>query len=134
MQWSLVSVPRDLLLITGKALTHATTGLCPVASYRASPDYFLSPNGGGRTCLAYRLMPQGNAILDCSPIEAAGHEIETLKMQKKQSKVMELVKQASASPNANALTSILVQATSHPNVFSFSQFLALPNLLEKLQT
>ena len=59
-------------------------------------------------------------------------EIETLKMQKKQSKVMELVKQASASPNANALTSILVQATSHPNVFSFSQFLALPNLLQVL--
>ncbi|KAL5167277.1 COP9 signalosome complex subunit 7 [Glycine soja] len=58
-------------------------------------------------------------------------EIETLKMEKKQSEVMEqLVKQASASPNANALTSILVQATSHPNVFSFSQFLALPNLLQ----
>uniref|UniRef100_A0A0R0F443 PCI domain-containing protein n=1 Tax=Glycine max TaxID=3847 RepID=A0A0R0F443_SOYBN len=52
-------------------------------------------------------------------------------MEKKQSEVMEqLVKQASASPNANALTSILVQATSHPNVFSFSQFLALPNLLQ----
>ena len=60
-------------------------------------------------------------------------EIETLKMEKKQSEVMEqLVKQASASPNANALTSILVQATSHPNVFSFSQFLALPNLLQVL--
>ncbi|KAH1042542.1 hypothetical protein GYH30_024716 [Glycine max] len=46
-------------------------------------------------------------------------EIETLKMQKKQSKVMELVKQASASPNANALTSILVQATSHPQRLLF---------------
>ncbi|KAH1219987.1 hypothetical protein AAZX31_12G027800 [Glycine max] len=69
------SVPGDLLLITGKALTHATAGLCPAASYRASPDYFLSPNGGGRTSLAYRLMPQGNAILDCSPIAAAGHVI-----------------------------------------------------------
>ncbi|KAG4980767.1 hypothetical protein JHK82_034014 [Glycine max] len=69
------SVPGDLLLIIGKALTHATVGLCPAASYRASPDYFLSPNGGGRTSLAYRLMPQGNAILDCSLIAAAGHVI-----------------------------------------------------------
>ncbi|TKY67706.1 U-box domain-containing protein 62 [Spatholobus suberectus] len=69
------SGPGDLLLITGKALSHATAGLRPAASYRASPDYFLSPNGGGRTSLAYRLMPQGNAILDCSPIAAAGHVI-----------------------------------------------------------
>ncbi|XP_014494593.1 uncharacterized protein LOC106756613 [Vigna radiata var. radiata] len=69
------SGPGDLLLITGKALSYATAGLRPAASYRASPDYFLSPNGGGRTSLAYRLMPQGNAILDCSPIAAAGHII-----------------------------------------------------------
>ncbi|ESW03669.1 hypothetical protein PHAVU_011G032200 [Phaseolus vulgaris] len=69
------SGPGDLLLITGKALSHATAGLRPATSYRASPDYFLSPNGGGRTSLAYRLMPQGNAILDCSPIAAAGHVI-----------------------------------------------------------
>lgn len=69
------SGPGDLLLITGKALNHATAGLRPAASYRASPDYFLSPNDGGRTSLAYRLMPQGNAILDCSQIAAAGHVI-----------------------------------------------------------
>ncbi|KAK7264152.1 hypothetical protein RJT34_31756 [Clitoria ternatea] len=69
------SGPGDLLLITGKALSYATAGLRPAASYRASPDYFLSPNGGVRTSLAYRLMPQGNAILDCSPIAAAGHVI-----------------------------------------------------------
>ncbi|XP_061342122.1 uncharacterized protein LOC133288390 isoform X2 [Gastrolobium bilobum] len=69
------SGPGDLLLITGKALSHATAGLRPAASYRASPDYFLTPNSGGRTSLAYRLMPQGNAILDCSPIAAAGHAI-----------------------------------------------------------
>lgn len=69
------SGPGDLLLITGKALSHATAGLRPAASYRASPDYFPGPNSGRRTCLAYRLMPQGNAILDCSPIAAAGHAI-----------------------------------------------------------
>ncbi|XP_019454251.1 PREDICTED: uncharacterized protein LOC109355513 [Lupinus angustifolius] len=69
------SGPGELLLITGKALSHATAGLCPAASYRASPEYFLGPNSGGRTSLAYRLMPQGNAILDCSPIAAAGHVI-----------------------------------------------------------
>jgi len=28
-----------------------------------------------RTSLVFRLMPQGNAILDCSPIAAAGHVI-----------------------------------------------------------
>lgn len=28
-----------------------------------------------RTSLAFRLMPQGNAVLDCSPIAAAGHVI-----------------------------------------------------------
>ncbi|CAK8576792.1 unnamed protein product [Lathyrus sativus] len=69
------SGPGDLLLITGRALSHATAGLHPAASYRASPDCFLSPNSGVRTSLAYRLMPQGNAILDCSPIAAAGHVI-----------------------------------------------------------
>lgn len=28
-----------------------------------------------RTSLAFKLVPQGNAILDCSPIAAAGHVI-----------------------------------------------------------
>lgn len=28
-----------------------------------------------RSSLAFRLMPQGNAVLDCSPIRAAGHVI-----------------------------------------------------------
>lgn len=28
-----------------------------------------------RTSLAFRLMPLGNAVLDCSPIAAAGHVI-----------------------------------------------------------
>ncbi|KAI4357015.1 hypothetical protein L6164_000994 [Bauhinia variegata] len=69
------SGPGDLLLLTGKALSHATAGLRPAASYRASPDYLQGTNGGGRTSLAFRLMPQGNAILDCSPIAAAGHVI-----------------------------------------------------------
>ncbi|KAK4261947.1 hypothetical protein QN277_004875 [Acacia crassicarpa] len=69
------SGPGDLLLLTGKALSQATAGLRPAASYRASPDYFLGANSGGRTSLAFRLMPQGNAILDCSPIAAAGHVI-----------------------------------------------------------
>ncbi|EEF46585.1 conserved hypothetical protein [Ricinus communis] len=67
--------PGDLLLITGKALSHATAGLRPAASYRAAPDYTSGTNNGGRMALAFRLMPQGNAILDCSPIAAAGHVI-----------------------------------------------------------
>ncbi|KAJ4710371.1 U-box domain-containing protein 62 [Melia azedarach] len=68
------SSPGELLLITGKALSHATAGLRPAALYRAAPDIPCS-NSGGRTSLAFRLMPQGNAILDCSPIAAAGHVI-----------------------------------------------------------
>lgn len=66
----------DMLLITGKALSHATAGLHPAASYRAAPEYISGVNnGGGRTSLAFRLMPQGNAILDCSLVAAAGHVI-----------------------------------------------------------
>ncbi|KAJ7954508.1 U-box domain-containing protein [Quillaja saponaria] len=74
--WQMVGQhPGDLLLLTGKALSHATAGLRPSALYRASPEYSLGVNGGGRSSLAFRLMPQGNAILDCSPIAAAGHVI-----------------------------------------------------------
>ncbi|XP_022726141.1 uncharacterized protein LOC111282357 isoform X2 [Durio zibethinus] len=67
--------PGDMLLITGKALSHATAGLHPAASYRPAPEYLSGINNGGRTSLAFRLMPQGNAILDCSPVAAAGHAI-----------------------------------------------------------
>ncbi|KAL7163086.1 hypothetical protein ACSBR2_039229 [Camellia fascicularis] len=69
------SAPGDLLLLTGRALSHATAGLRPAASYRAAPDCSSGTAIGGRTSLAFRLMPQGNAILDCSPIAAAGHVI-----------------------------------------------------------
>ncbi|CAK9162738.1 unnamed protein product [Ilex paraguariensis] len=69
------SAPGDLLLLTGKALSHATAGLRPAASHRAAPDQFPGTTTGGRTSLAFRLMPQGNAILDCSLIAAAGHVI-----------------------------------------------------------
>lgn len=65
----------DLLLITGKALSHSTAGLRPAASYRAAQDSHPCTSSSGRTSLAFRLMPQSNAILDCSPIAAAGHVI-----------------------------------------------------------
>jgi len=148
-QWSLVSVPRDLLLITGKALTHATTGLCPVASYRASPDYFLSPNGGGRyqiifltkvlylwwlirfprnlfryflelcdcrTSLAYRLMPQGNAILDCSPIAAAGHVIPQSYVRISVSQFMDdlAAEELIGSRDVSYLSLLLITMIIHP--------------------
>uniref|UniRef100_A0A2P2L773 PUB 62/63 C-terminal domain-containing protein n=1 Tax=Rhizophora mucronata TaxID=61149 RepID=A0A2P2L773_RHIMU len=67
--------PGDLLLITGKALTHATAGLHHAALYRVASDYLSGTNNGGRASLMFRLMPQSNAILDCSPIAAAGHVI-----------------------------------------------------------
>ncbi|XP_027109737.2 uncharacterized protein [Coffea arabica] len=68
-------VPGDLLLLTGKALSHATAGLRPAASHRSALDIPPVTSSGGRTSLVFRLMPQGNAILDCSPIAAAGHVI-----------------------------------------------------------
>ncbi|KAL3830658.1 hypothetical protein ACJIZ3_019460 [Penstemon smallii] len=67
--------PGELLLLTGKSLSYATAGLRSAASYQSSPDNLLINTSGGRTSLAFRLMPQGNAILDCSPIALAGHVI-----------------------------------------------------------
>lgn len=65
--------PGDVLLLTGRALSHATAGLRHAASYRVIPDFLPGSGMGGRTSLAFRLMPQNNAILDCSPISDAGH-------------------------------------------------------------
>jgi hypothetical protein len=42
------SAPGNLLLITGKTLSHTTAGLRPAASYRAAPDYSSGANSGGR--------------------------------------------------------------------------------------
>ncbi|KAL9148648.1 hypothetical protein ABFS82_12G055800 [Erythranthe guttata] len=67
--------PGELLLVTGKALSHATAGLRPAASYRTISDNLMIPTNGGRTSVIFRLMPQGNAILDSTPIAAAGHVI-----------------------------------------------------------
>lgn len=47
------SAPGDLLLLTGKALSHATAGLRPAASYRAAPDYLSGTSGSGRYKLLY---------------------------------------------------------------------------------
>ncbi|RWR85037.1 hypothetical protein CKAN_01387900 [Cinnamomum micranthum f. kanehirae] len=55
------------------SLSHATSGLRPASSYRAASDFSSSAITAGRTSVAFKLMPQGNAILDCSPISAAGH-------------------------------------------------------------
>ncbi|XP_068645793.1 uncharacterized protein [Aristolochia californica] len=77
-RWYLADIgsgPGDLLLLTGKALSHATAGLRPAPSYRLASDYSSGAISGGRTSFAFRLIPQGNAILDCSPIAAAGHVI-----------------------------------------------------------
>ncbi|KAI3818472.1 hypothetical protein L1987_12279 [Smallanthus sonchifolius] len=50
--------PGELLLLTGKALSHATAGLRPAASYRAATDYTPATANSGRSSLAFRLMPQ----------------------------------------------------------------------------
>eukprot|EP00252_Welwitschia_mirabilis_P025405 TRINITY_DN7908_c0_g1_i3.p1 TRINITY_DN7908_c0_g1~~TRINITY_DN7908_c0_g1_i3.p1 ORF type:complete len:673 (+),score=112.47 TRINITY_DN7908_c0_g1_i3:250-2268(+) len=62
--------PGDILLLVGRALSHATAGLRPAASYRTNPDL-----PSGRVSLAFKLMPQNNAILDCTAISEAGHVI-----------------------------------------------------------
>lgn len=67
--------PGDVLLLTGRALGHATAGLRHAASYRVNSDLSPGAGMGGRTSLAFRLMPQNNAILNCSPIAEAGHVI-----------------------------------------------------------
>lgn len=59
------SGPTDLLLLTGRALSHVTAGLRPISQYRASNE--------NRASLTFRLMPHANAVLGCSPILAAGH-------------------------------------------------------------
>ncbi|XP_039784024.1 uncharacterized protein LOC120650798 isoform X2 [Panicum virgatum] len=60
------SGPNDLLLLTGRALSHVTAGLRLNSQYRTT-------NNGNRASLIFRLMPRANAMLDCSPISAAGH-------------------------------------------------------------
>ncbi|MQL98160.1 hypothetical protein Taro_030861 [Colocasia esculenta] len=67
--------PGDLLLLTGRALSHATAGLRPAAMHRTVLDFSSGITAGGRASLVFKLMPQSNAILDCSPITAAGHVI-----------------------------------------------------------
>ncbi|KAJ6835226.1 uncharacterized protein M6B38_122485 [Iris pallida] len=67
--------PGDLLLLTGRALSHATAGLRPAASYRTAADYSSGIFTGGRASLTFRQMPQANAVLDCSLIATAGHII-----------------------------------------------------------
>lgn len=59
------SCSSDLLLLTGRALSHVTAGLRPTSQYRTTDE--------NRASLTFRLMPHANAILDCSPISAAGH-------------------------------------------------------------
>lgn len=49
------SAPGDLLLLTGKALSHATAGLRPAAPYKAAPDFSSGVNSGGRYNLLGRL-------------------------------------------------------------------------------
>ncbi|CAL4886144.1 unnamed protein product [Urochloa decumbens] len=60
------SGPNGLLLLTGRALSHVTAGLRLNSQYRIT-------NNENRASLMFRLMPRANAILDCSPISAAGH-------------------------------------------------------------
>ncbi|PKA58732.1 U-box domain-containing protein 62 [Apostasia shenzhenica] len=69
------STPSDLLLLTGKALSHATASLRPAALYKIANENSSGSFLGGRASLTFRLMPQANAVLDCSPIAAAGHVI-----------------------------------------------------------
>ncbi|KAE8690897.1 RING/U-box superfamily protein isoform 2 [Hibiscus syriacus] len=69
----------DMLLITGKALSHSTSSLRPAAFYGASPEYLSGINNGDSNPFQHLASghhsPLGNAILNCSPVAAAGHVI-----------------------------------------------------------
>ncbi|KAJ3691431.1 hypothetical protein LUZ61_020595 [Rhynchospora tenuis] len=66
--------PGNLLLLTGKALSHCTAGLRPAALYRTSTgDSSSSSNTISRASLMFKLMPKAKAILDCSRIISVGH-------------------------------------------------------------
>jgi len=50
-------------------------------------------------------------------------------IEQRQSELIDqFVKQASAASNAPAISSVIVDATSHPLLFAFSEILALPNV------
>lgn len=52
-------------------------------------------------------------------------------IEQRQSELIDhFVKRASAVSDAAALASVLVEATSHPSLFAFSEILALPNVLQ----
>lgn len=51
--------------------------------------------------------------------------------QKQAEHIDYFVKQASTL-NGSALTNLVVEATSHPSLFAFSEILSLPNLLQVL--
>ncbi|KAG4947234.1 hypothetical protein JHK87_043241 [Glycine soja] len=60
-----------------------------------------------------------------------GHLMLDMDIEQKQSELIDhFVKRASAASDAAALASVLVEATSHPSLFAFSEILALPNLLQ----
>ncbi|KAJ1692471.1 hypothetical protein LUZ63_009169 [Rhynchospora breviuscula] len=66
--------PANLLLLTGKALSHCTAGLRPAALYRTlTGDSSSSSNTILRASLMFKLMPKANAVLDCSRIISVGH-------------------------------------------------------------
>ena len=58
------SSPGDLLLLTGKALSHTTAGLRPAASYRAAPEYS-GNNGGGRYDCSFWVQPCDECLAAC---------------------------------------------------------------------
>jgi COP9 signalosome complex subunit 7 len=50
-------------------------------------------------------------------------------IEQRQSELIDhFVKQATAASNPPALSSVIVDATSHPLLFAFSEILALPNV------
>ncbi|KAL2634972.1 hypothetical protein R1flu_006451 [Riccia fluitans] len=68
--------PGDLILLTGKALQHATAGIRKASTYRVVPlSQNHGPGSAGRTSLAFRLVPRDNATIDCTPMQEAGHAV-----------------------------------------------------------
>ncbi|KAJ4802488.1 RING/U-box superfamily protein [Rhynchospora pubera] len=99
--------PANLLLLTGKALSHCTAGLRPAALYRTfTGDSSSSSNTNLRASLMFKLMPKANAVLDCSRIISVEHCIPQSYQPISASQIMdELSEEDDMIPNQSQKTS-----------------------------
>lgn len=71
--------PQDMVLFTGLSLHQATGGYLAPTMHRTDNNVDLSQSQGpmvlGRCSVAFKLMPRATAILHCSAMTHAGHQV-----------------------------------------------------------